>query len=261
MFILIKYNSKLSLYNLLEMSILTPVKMVFNDSASQFNKDLTDFLKRNLETAIKRGHMSFEWVIAKPSDLAQLRKLGVKKLPAMIINDVPTVSVPAIIEEIRRRIKNCKQEVSEKSDDEIVREFMIDSLGKITKDANGQLQPEKDEQEENLGETLKRKADEAYARRQQATEGGNRGAPARNTQQEHDDEDYQPRQRQRDPPQQRAMQQRATPQAGPRQDNIDDTGVEGAKKLVRASRDTGEGADQDNAMMMALLDRLGEDSF
>ena len=129
--------------------VLQSASIVFNDTASQFNKDLTDFLNRHLENAIRRGGIKFQFTIAKPADLADLRQKGIKRLPAMIINNQYYISVPNIIKEIRSRIKNSNNVVPEKSEDELIREYQMSALGNITKDADGKLQIHDDQEHDD----------------------------------------------------------------------------------------------------------------
>lgn len=252
--------------------VLQAASIVFNDSASQFNKDLTDFLKRNLETAIRKGGLSFQFKITKPADLAGLRQMGVKRLPAMLINNKPFVGVPDIIAEIRARVKNSRNVAPEKSEDEIVREFQMAALGNITKDAEGRLQvhdePEKDESESLMS------AFNREIQRRGATAGHGGGG-------DNDDDDPQPRMRRPPPPQpsrttdrdmggddddddddqprRRPQRPRAPPpRQQPRADNLDNPAMADAFESLRAiGRNATKEDAQDDQMMAALLDRMG----
>ncbi len=253
--------------------VLQAASVVFNDSASQFNKDLTDFLKRNLETAIRKGGLSFQFKIAKPADLAGLRQMGVKRLPTMLINNKPFVGVPNIIAEIRARVKNSRNVAPEKSEDEIVREFQMAALGNITKDADGRFQihdePEKDESESLMS---------AFNREIQR-----RGAAAGHGEGDDNDDDQQSRMRRPPPPQpsrttdrdmggdddddddddrsrRRQPRPRAPPPRQPRQpraDNLDNPAMADAFESLRAiGRNATKEDVQDDQMMAALLDRI-----
>ncbi len=117
------------------------VTIIFNDSASQFNKDLTDFLNRNLSLAIKKGGMLFHFKIAKPKDLTDLRNKGIKRLPAMIINESYFIGVPDIIKEINIRIKSSTSEIAPKTEEEMIRSFQLNILGnpKINNDKDKKI--------------------------------------------------------------------------------------------------------------------------
>jgi hypothetical protein len=249
--------------------VLQAASIVFNDSASQFNKDLTDFLKRNLEKAIRNGGLSFQFKIAKPADLTQLRGMGVKRLPAMIIGKTPYVGVPEIIEEIRNRVKNSRQQAPEKSEEEIIRDFHMKALGNIKKDAEGKFQIT-DEPDGDNQPDLMSAFNREIARRGSAaghSNGGNNGegeiddrprrktpAPARDQEQEMDDEER--------PQQQTTRRTHPGPPARmpQRPDNIDNPMMQDAfESLKRVGKhSTGEDM-QDDAMMAALLSRMGGD--
>lgn len=107
---------------------LVPCVIIFNNSPSKFNKDLIDFLQRNLPKANVKGNMHFTFQIAKPNDLVALRNKGVKKLPVMFIASSTIVGVSDIIDEIRNRIKNTKNEAKIKSDDELIHDHQMNSM-------------------------------------------------------------------------------------------------------------------------------------
>jgi len=242
-------------------------KIIFNDTASQFNKDLTDFLRRNLETAIRRGQMTFHFKIAKTSDIAELRNMGIKRLPAMLINNRHFIGVPDIIGEIRNRVKNSKAEAPTKTDEEVIREFQIASLGNVTKDEEGHFKivddPEADENEDMMAKynrEIERRNltgfGEAPARRGRNTTQGRNTAPSRNTVYEHDDsDDDEPKPRKQRSAQRSTQRQQAQPA---RLDNVDIEGMEepmeSLKNISRNSR--GDDA-RDDQMMAALLAKMG----
>lgn len=247
--------------------VLQSASVVFNDSASQFNKDLTDFFKRNLEVAIRRGGLAFQFKIAKPADLPGLRQMGVKRLPAMIINNRPFVGVPDIIAEIRSRVKNSNKVAAEKSEEEIIRDYQMSALGNITKDAEGKFQIH-DEPEKEEGDDLMAAFNREAARRSASNGGGNddddagpqnrRGQqprqPSRDTDREHDDEDY------NDPPPPRRQPAGRGRQQAPRADNLDNPQMADAfESLKNISKNATADDAQDDQMMAALLGRMGTD--
>ena len=246
--------------------VLQAASIVFNDSASQFNKDLTDFLRRNLETAIRKGGLTFHFKIAKAADLAGLRQMGVKRLPAMIISGKPYVGVPDIIAEIRARVKNSRFEAAEKTEDEIVRDYQIQALGHITKDAEGRLQVH-DEPERDDSQYMMAKFNREIQRR-----GAAAGHAADN-----DDLDGPPQRMQRPPPQpsrdvdrdmeeddeprRPAGRQAYAPARPPaRPDNLDNPNMGDAfESLQRIGRNATAEDAKDDEMMGALLARMGGD--
>lgn len=257
--------------------VLQAASIIFNDSASQFNKDLTDFLHRNLETAIRRGGLSFQFKIAKPADLAELRQTGIKRLPAMLINSKPFVGVPNIIAEIRSRVKNAKNAAPEKSEDEIVREFQMASLGNITKDAEGRFQIH-DEPETDESTSLMSDFNREIQRRGATAGHGSKDNdenddpqprmirppppnPSRATDREtgdgdSDDEDVAPRPKRRSPPLRAPLIKQ--PQ---RADNLDNPAMADAFESLKAiGRNATKEDAQDDDMMKTLLSRIGGDS-
>lgn len=240
--------------------------IVFNDTASKYNQDLTQFLRRNLELAIRKGKLSFQFKIAKPVDITELRKMGVKRLPAMIIGQNSFIGVPNIIEEIRKRVKTSHTEAPEKSEDEIVRDFQMKALGKIKKDADGKLQVEEDEPEadgENSTQLLS-KLNQEIARRGASIGHGDaeentrartvaNRQPARNQERDADDDDMP-----NVPPPRRQNAPAPTPM---RPDNLDNPQMQDA--LESLQRIGGKHANkddmQDDMMMATLLNRMGGD--
>jgi hypothetical protein len=155
--------------------VLTVVSIIFNDSASQFNKDLTDFLRRNTEVAIRKGQLSFNYRIAYAADLPELRSQGIRRLPAMIIGkEPPVIGVPNIIEAIRNRVRTSKSEAAPKTEDEMVREFQISAMGEIKKDADGKFVVQ-DEQDEDTRTALLANFQKEVERRGQNTQYGDKG--------------------------------------------------------------------------------------
>ncbi len=247
--------------------VLQSASIVFNDSASQFNKDLTDFLSRNLETAIRKGGITFQFKIAKPADLAGLRQLGVKRLPAMLINNKPYVGVPDIIAEIRSRVKNSRQTAPEKSEDEVIRDYQMQALGNITTDKEGKFQihdePEKDDTED-LMSAFNREIQRRGAAAGHSSGGNNDddehprvrrpppGQPSRTTDRDmggDDDDD--------DSPARQPAKRAPPPRQQPRADNIDNPDMSDAfESLKSIGRNATKEDAQDDQMMAALLGRM-----
>jgi hypothetical protein len=117
--------------------VVQTAELVFNDTKSRHNQDLTEFLERNLQSIITRGQVKFRFKIAKRSDLAGLRSRGIARLPAMILQGMPFTSVPAIIEELRKRVKNSKSVATPKSEVEVLDDYYRRELGNIQTDEDG----------------------------------------------------------------------------------------------------------------------------
>lgn len=229
--------------------------IVFNDSASQFNKDLTEYLQRNLDAAIRRGGLMFQFKIAKPADLSELRATGIKRLPAMIINETPYIGVPEIIKEINLRIRAARAEIPEKTDDEVVRDFQTQILGKPIKDAGGNIKYEDDDEEDNpqkeAAQLLNSYSREVSRRGGTNININNKGAQkeypnpnqSRNQVNEYDNEQHV------DPPAQTGRTNNLT-------FNED---IQGSIKRAGQVHNGEPNDAQDDAMMAAMMDRLGGD--
>jgi len=241
--------------------------IIFNDSASQFNKDLTEFLKRNLEVAIKRGQLSFHFKIAKPADLSQLREMGVRKLPAMLIEKTHYVGVPVIIEEIRRRVRNSKQVAPEKTEEEIIREFQMSALGNVKKDADGKFKFDDDaDKGDSESAGLMSAFNREISRRGTTLSTNKNGSevngpknieesaqkPSRNQINDFDDDSL---------PAKPIIQKRAGPKPVPRSDNIDNPSMNDAYESLKriGGKNTTSDDAQDDVMMTALLNRMAAD--
>ena len=125
--------------------------IIFNDNSSKYNRDLVDFLKRNIESAIIKGRITFNFKIAEMSELENLREKGITRLPAMTVDNEIYIGVPEIIDEIRKRIKTSKQKAVPKTDDEILTDYNFRALGDIKKDPTGKFIIKEDEdQDETL---------------------------------------------------------------------------------------------------------------
>ena len=239
---------------------LQSASIVFNDSSSQFNKDLTDFLKRNIEVAIKKGKLSFQFKIAKPADLSQLRNMGVKRLPVMLIGKIPFIGVPDIIEEIRRRVKTSTSDAAQKSEEEIIRDFQINALGNVKKDADGKFQINDDqEKDDNDSPDLMAAFNKEISRRGNGTGNGKGSSkrsiqppnPDRNQENEFDDDHPVPPMRHNNPMQ---------PKLPKRPDNLDNPSMSDAYESLKKVSKNATGDDmQDDVMMAALLNRMTND--
>lgn len=154
--------------------VLRLAEIIFNDSPSKYNKDMVDFMKRNIETIIMRGQIKFKFKIAKTADLSKLRNMGVKRLPAMLLDRKSFIGVPVIIAELRKQVKNSKSLAAPKSEDEVLDEYYKKELGEIRKDSDGKIIADALEQEEmedngdNLTSALHRELD-----RRQNSDAGN----------------------------------------------------------------------------------------
>lgn len=146
----------------------TPVVIVLNDNSSDFNKTLVSFLRENLKVAILKGGLRFDFKIVNKDNFNDLKDLGIKKLPALLVGEKIIMGVPDITTFITNKVRATNQKVVAKSDDELIREFQTEALGAIKKDSDGRLVVPKndDDEEENMDDVLKNAAAKALAERQ-----------------------------------------------------------------------------------------------
>jgi hypothetical protein len=240
--------------------VLQSASIIFNDTCSRFNKDLVDYLRRNIETAIRKGGVTFQFKIAQTADLAGLRRRGIKALPAMIIGNQNFVGVPDIVAELRKRVKNSSGEVATKTDEEIINDYQMQSLydNNVKKNSDGKFdvtnEPDKDESEElkaALNREIRRRGASAGHGEEEDDEPKQTRArnPSRNTARddEFEMEDDAP------PPRRRPANQQ-------RPDNLEEDKMDEARQSLRRIGKNATGDDvQDDTMMQALLDRMGGD--
>lgn len=237
--------------------VLQSATIIFNDSSSRLNRDLVDYLKRNLQAVIRKGSLVFQYKIVKPSDFDGLRRMGVKTLPAMIINNRPYIGVPNIIAEIRRRSKNNPITVQEKTDDETVRDFQMASLGDVKKDADGKfVLPAEQETDESKSlmdafqrEVQRRGAAAGHVNPDYGETMNHATRTPRNTEQDLDDHPQDNR---------RNTAYNTNPAPMYRPDNIDNPQMADALASLNAiGRNATDQDRQDDTMMAALLARMG----
>lgn len=245
---------------------LTVATIYFNDTASKFNKDLTDFLKRNIEKSIRQGRLSYSFKITQTNELAELRRMGIKRLPAMVIGKTTCIGVPEIIEEIHKRVKNSRAPAPPKTEDEIVREFQMAALGNVTKDADGKLVVNDNEPDEVNENDLKGRAMAEMQRRGLAQEGAGNAEPAERLRPKPQprapdrtadrDDDFEDRR----PPPVTQGNGYATPrnQPRPRADNLDNPQMGDAfAALGRVGRNATAEDRKDDELMANLLAKIG----
>jgi hypothetical protein len=237
--------------------------IIFNDSASKFNRDLVEFLKRNIDIAIRKGRLSFSFKIAQPNELPGLRAKGITRLPAMTVGSKTFVGVPDIIEEIRKVVRTSKGTAPVKTEDEIVRDYQMSAIGRVTKDHEGKLVVHDNDDDVLKTEDLSAKVHQEAQRRGLNKDGeymGNQHNRPTNTDRgaERDDDNYEApmRPRQNDNTDRREIVTRM--QTQPRADNLaDNPGMGDAFDAMRRIGRTATGEDkQDDDMMATLLARM-----
>ncbi len=236
-------------------------EIIFNDSNSQTNKDLTDFLKRNLEAIITKGNLKLKLTIAGVKDHANLRQRGIKPLPALLIgNDRPVCTVPNIIERLRSVVKSSRKTAAPKSEEEVLGDYFSKTLGNIKQNDEGRIVLPDDGDDEVNNDDLVGKLHQEMARRGHATmevdptQGKSKKKqqadrqpppkPRRDVERDFDEEDMRPQ----------IMQ---TPGHMPRHDNVGDSGDPMAA-LNKISGKGGGDAALDDQMMTALLAKMSD---
>lgn len=131
-------------------------EIYFNDSNSQVNKDLTEFLKRRIELINTRGHIKVKCIIAGVKDHAQLRQRGLKPLPAMIISgsNQPVTTVPKIIEVLSNIVKSSRKVAAPKNEDEVLSDYFSKTLGPIRQNDEGRIVVPDEPEEMDNGDNL-----------------------------------------------------------------------------------------------------------
>lgn len=236
---------------------LTLAELIFNDNASKFNKDLTDFLKRNIATIISKGLIRIKFTIAGPAELNKLRKRGIKRLPHMILDTKHYTGVPLIIEELSKRVKKSKSDAPPITEEEVLANYYTKELN-IKKDSEGKFIPlnEDDEEPEDFNKLITSSLDKEANRRGLKEKKPQPAKPSRDV----DNDD--------DANNRRAPSiQTARPGQRPtmRHDNINlgetDPG-DPARALAKISRTGGGGENaRDNEMMEQLLAKMSPDIY
>jgi len=219
--------------------------LIFNDTPSRYNHDLTEFIKRNIKTIIMRAQLKFRFKIARPSDLKSLRTKGIKRLPAMVIQGQRFIGVPTIVEELSQRVKKSKKLAPVKTNDEIVNDYFRKAL-EINQDKDGHITVPQDNDFDDNSDNLMDQFQKELSRRQAVNAERNpfsntRQVPSQPDRQAEQDNDYEP------------------PQYQSRNNNINEEAAPAGDPLTTLNRlqRTSKGANKDDDMMRQLLERMG----
>lgn len=224
-----------------------PAEIIFTDSPTKHNHDLTEFLKRNLEKIIIKGRVQFKFRIARSGDFASLRKRGINRLPAMILDNRNYIGVPQIEDELIKRVKNSKASAMKKTEDEFLDDYFKSTLTRgVERGEDGKftLPDEREDDQPDLGALAMR---EAQRRDPGTLKPGQRAPPPRNPDrtavQDDDYEDYVTRGQPRRP--------------APRADNLDTPAGDPMATIDRlAARGQGDG---DDDLLKQLMEKMGDD--
>lgn len=141
---------------------LLVAELIFNDTNSRPNKDLTSFLRRNIDSIMTKGMIEFRFRIAGKNDLSKLRNAGIDRLPAMRIDNCKKIymSVDSIISELRNRVSNSRRTAPLKTSDEIIDDYYKKELGYDKLDSEGKIDIgnlDQNDMPEDIGEELRQK--------------------------------------------------------------------------------------------------------
>jgi hypothetical protein len=141
-------------------------EVIFNDTPSRRNKDLTNFLRDNLEQIILKAQLKFQFRIVRSRDHSDIRQRGIKKLPAMVIKGQCIEGCPDIIAQIRHMIKNSKSIAKPKTTEEILDDHYREALGGFRRDSDGKFVIEDQEEvyDSNNTNLVAKAAEEAEKR-------------------------------------------------------------------------------------------------
>lgn len=222
--------------------------LIFNDTPSQHNKDLTDYLSRNIRDVIVKGNIKLHFKIAKTADLQDIRRKGIKRLPALVpIRGRAIIGVPKIIEFLRVGVRKSKGTVAPKSEDEVLQDYFTKELGASHDGEKIVIPDDDDEGMDNIGDELHSKFMEAQRARSESmnkpkSRTANREPPPKPSRDMVPDDEYTNR----------------APQPMERGNNILEPGDPRAS-LNAISKGGKTSVDDD--MMMKLIERSGGDSM
>ncbi len=223
--------------------VLQLAHILFNDSPTKYNQDLTNFLSRNIETLIMKGQIKFKFEIVKPKQIAELRKKGMTRLPAMVYMKKSFIGVPDIIAELSVTVKNSKATALQKTAEEMIDDFQKQSMF-VTKNSDGKFVVPPDD-DDNDAPDLEGDLSREVARRDKGSKKKADREPPQKTNRSayQSDDNYE---------QERPKKQRA--------DNIDvdDDPIKSLNKIKSKNRG-GEDGGNDDDMMATLLAKMGSD--
>lgn len=224
-------------------------ELYFNNSPTKNNRDLTEYLRRNLEVAIRKGNIKFRFHIAKTSDLARLRDAGIKRLPVMMLGKNQFVGVPNIVNELVRRVQTSKAPAPLKTDSEVLQDYFANTIGDVKKQGDGKIDvnamdQESTEQMDFSGRLMRERDRRAGDQQVNPMEARTRPAPNKASRDHVQDDDYE----NREPP--RNKQER--PQYVARNDNIDPGDPIAALSRVQSQ----PGREKDDEMVMMMLGKI-----
>ena len=148
------------------------VELIINDTPTRNNKDLIDFLHKNLDTIVVRARIKLKFNLAKPHDISSFRDRGLTKFPALIDDGDTCVGVTNIVENLRKRVRSSKRSAPPKNETEVLNEFMhAEAFQGVGKTTDGVFEVPKDDDEDDIGTQLEQQAMRESSRRKQNGKG------------------------------------------------------------------------------------------
>lgn len=143
--------------------------LYLNDNASKYNRDLTTFLDRNIQTIVLKAHIKMDIQIAHKQKLIEIKNQGITSLPAMILDGQRYIGVPSIVNCLKRNVQKRNAPVKKRSEEETMENYMMNELGaKIN--ASGQIElPSDTDEEENADKARTKALNKAQRAREQNT--------------------------------------------------------------------------------------------
>jgi hypothetical protein len=218
------------------------VDLVLSDTASQKNKELTEYIERNLDKIINKAQIKFKFICAKPTDLPNLRSQGIKGLPALVDNKAHYIGVSNIIDQLRKLVKTSKTTATPKSEEEVLTEFFNKELN-IKFDQEGKHVATNDDDDDEAKIDYQAKVAREQSRRKIGSN--------QNPYQDPPEEQRRPSNTLFDdhPPQRRGG---GPPQQQPRADNVQQDPVEVVKRMSTGT--------QDDELLEMMIGKIGPDS-
>ena len=145
-------------------------ELYVKDRASRPNKDLLDYLHRNLRPIILRGQIKFKFNILTKEDKSRMLEKGLKKFPAMILNNQKIIGVSEIITVLRKQVQQSNSMVKPKSEEEVLSEYYENAFNDVKFDSEGKhVLPEEGEDVDDFKNSLQQRLQEELQRREEAT--------------------------------------------------------------------------------------------
>lgn len=228
-------------------------ELYFINANSRKNKELTDFIERNIDMIVKVGRLMFKPMVVETSQLDRLERQGITTFPAMRITGCPVFQgIDAICNELQRRVSQGKRPAAPKTPEESVSDWMMKEMGAQYDPREKKHILPNDDTEENLGDQLRNKFAAEQQRRAQNMAEAKRGP------------DHADGRRPAGPSWQSSIDDDRAPPQAPRQgmhtahvrpDNLQAVRPSGdPKKFLQRGN-------EDDEMMRKLLDNMGGDTF